>query len=160
MELSPHRSRRMIRNARPELGLRAYRQPGKPAEHLGILSCLRRISCSPRPALCYRPLPALHRFLIVALRPPLRAATRPSDRLRDDQIPSRTAMREGDCGVTRLEPRTPHQPGKLQKLSKNEAESTLLSFTVNEINAPISPVFSIECSSSTGGCQKNVQTRF
>lgn len=39
-ELSPRGFPRMIRNARPELGLRAYRQPGKPAEHLGILSCL------------------------------------------------------------------------------------------------------------------------
>lgn len=118
----PHDSHR----AAFKLGLRAYRQPGKPAEHLGILSCLRRISCSPRPAPCYRPLPALHTLSYVALRPPLRAAAEPSDNLRDRRIPASTAMLTGDCGVTWLEPRTQHQPGKLQKLSKNEAESTPL----------------------------------
>jgi hypothetical protein len=47
------------------------------------------VSCSPRPALCYRPLLAF----------PLRFAT---------------------LRVTELEPRTPHQPEKLKKLSKND----------------------------------------
>jgi hypothetical protein len=46
-------------------------------------------SRSPRPALCYRPLPAL--LLNLAIKK-----------------------------VTRLEPRTPHQPEKLKKLSKND----------------------------------------
>src|SRR6266851_8551615 len=48
-----------------------------------------RSSRSPRPALCYRPSPALLPHL---------------------------AIRK----VTGLEPRTPHQPEKLKKLSKNE----------------------------------------
>jgi hypothetical protein len=53
------------------------------------------VSRSPRPALCYRPLPA---------------------------FPA------SPCGVrvTWLEPRTPHQPEKLQKLSKNDLVVLLL----------------------------------
>jgi len=47
------------------------------------------VSRSPRPALCYRPLPAFPRHFAM-LR------------------------------VTELEPRTPHQPEKLKKLSKND----------------------------------------
>src|SRR2546425_7651541 len=57
-------------------------------------------SRSPRPALCYRPLPALLPHL---------------------------AIRK----VTGLEPRTPHQPEKLKKLSKNEFVFTLSIFIVN-----------------------------
>jgi hypothetical protein len=34
--------------------------------------------------------------------------------------------------VTWLEPRTPHQPGKLQKLSKNEVVFTPSNFRVNK----------------------------
>ncbi len=37
--------------------------------------------------------------------------------------------------VIRLEPRTPHQPGKLQKLSKNECGSTLFQIVVNSFCA-------------------------
>ena len=54
-------------------------------------------SRSPRPALCYRPLPAL--LLNLAIKK-----------------------------VTRLEPRTPHQPEKLKKLSKNDSVVLLLCF--------------------------------
>jgi hypothetical protein len=54
--------------------------------------------------------------------------------------------------VTSLEPRTPHQPGKLQKLSKNEYLFTLSIFRVNEKRGTVSSDFSIECRWFTGGC--------
>jgi hypothetical protein len=54
--------------------------------------------------------------------------------------------------VTSLEPRTPHQPGKLQKLSKNDYGFTLFVFRVNEKCAIVSFDFSMECSWFTGGC--------
>jgi len=56
---------------------------------------------------------------------------------------------DGDLG---LEPRTRHQPGKHWKMSKNECESTLVGFLVNQIFRFLSPLFSMECSSSTGTC--------
>jgi hypothetical protein len=56
--------------------------------------------------------------------------------------------------VTSLEPRTPHQPGKLQKLSKNDYVFTLFIFRVNGNCKDLSADFSIECKRSTGGCSK------
>src|SRR5579862_2931109 len=76
-------------------------------------------SRSPRPALCYRPLPAL---------PPHLAMLR----------------------VTWLEPRTPHQPEKLKKLSKNDYVFTPSIFIVNENITTLCSLFSAECSPSTG----------
>jgi hypothetical protein len=55
--------------------------------------------------------------------------------------------------VTWLEPRTPHQPGKLQKLSKNEVVFTPSIFRVNKKGIVLSAEKSIECSPSTGGCR-------
>src|SRR6266436_5605442 len=55
--------------------------------------------------------------------------------------------------VTSLEPRTPHQPEKLQKLSKNEFVCTLFIFRVNKKSALLSAAESIECMPSTGGCR-------
>src|ERR1700720_3803243 len=52
--------------------------------------------------------------------------------------------------VTQLEPRTPHQPEKLKKLSKNDFLFTLSNSVVNKNSAPLSDLFSIECSPSTG----------
>jgi hypothetical protein len=54
--------------------------------------------------------------------------------------------------VTSLEPRTPHQPGKLQKLSKNDYVFTLFIFTVNENCGNVSAEFSMECRWFTGWC--------
>jgi len=54
--------------------------------------------------------------------------------------------------VTSLEPRTPHQPGKLQKVSKNEYGFTLLVFGVNEKCETVSSDFSMGCREFTGGC--------
>jgi hypothetical protein len=64
--------------------------------------------------------------------------------------------------VTWLEPRTPHQPGKLQKLSKNEFVFTPFIFRVNKKAALLSAEKSIECSPSTGHCREfgaNLQTK-
>jgi hypothetical protein len=55
--------------------------------------------------------------------------------------------------VTWLEPRTPHQPGKLQKLSKNEFVFTPLIFGVNKKGALLSAEKSSECTPSTGRCR-------
>jgi hypothetical protein len=52
--------------------------------------------------------------------------------------------------VTSLEPRTPHQPEKLKKLSQNDYRSTPSIFFVNEKSSLATHVFSIECSQSTG----------
>jgi hypothetical protein len=52
--------------------------------------------------------------------------------------------------VTSLEPRTPHQPEKLKKVSKNEYVFTPSIAGVNEKAASVTHVFSTECSSSTG----------
>jgi len=57
--------------------------------------------------------------------------------------------------VTSLEPRTPHQPGKLQNVSKNDYGFTTLSFYVNENHASVTSYSSIECSSCTGGWHGN-----
>jgi hypothetical protein len=54
--------------------------------------------------------------------------------------------------VTSLEPRTPHQPGKLQKLSKNEYLFTPFILGVNKKWGSVSAYFSIECRQLTGGC--------
>jgi hypothetical protein len=54
--------------------------------------------------------------------------------------------------VTWLEPRTPHQPGKLQKLSKNEVVFTPFIFIVNKKWSLLSTEKSIECRPSTAGC--------
>ena len=56
--------------------------------------------------------------------------------------------------VTSLEPRTPHQPGKLQKLSKNEFVFTPFIFIVNKKRPLVSAVESIECTPSTRGCRE------
>jgi hypothetical protein len=53
--------------------------------------------------------------------------------------------------VTELEPRTPHQPEKLKKLSKNDSVFTLSIIFVNEKAAGARCVFSRECRASTGG---------
>jgi len=52
--------------------------------------------------------------------------------------------------VILLEPRTPHQPGKLQKLSQNEFVFTPPIFIVNENAAPLSACDAMECSRRTG----------
>jgi hypothetical protein len=52
--------------------------------------------------------------------------------------------------VTSLEPRTPHQPGKLQNVSKNDYGFTISVFCVNQIWGEISAWESIECTASTG----------
>ena len=54
--------------------------------------------------------------------------------------------------VTWLEPRTPHQPDKLQKLSKNEGVCTPFVFRVNKKWRVLSAGKSIECRPSTAGC--------
>jgi hypothetical protein len=56
--------------------------------------------------------------------------------------------------VTLLEPRTLHQPGKLQKLSKNDYLFTPAIVEVNENAAIASTCNSIECSAFTGVCTK------
>jgi hypothetical protein len=54
--------------------------------------------------------------------------------------------------VTSLEPRTPHQPGKLQKLSKNDYVFTPFIFRVNKKRGSVCIDFSIECTRFTGRC--------
>jgi hypothetical protein len=54
--------------------------------------------------------------------------------------------------VTSLEPRTPHQPGKLQKLSKNDYVFTLFIFRVNKKQRYVCGDFSMKCSQFTGWC--------
>src|SRR4029077_18198870 len=54
--------------------------------------------------------------------------------------------------VTWLEPRTPHQPGKLQKLSKNEFVFTPFIFRVNKKSVLLSAAKSVECRPSTTVC--------
>jgi hypothetical protein len=54
--------------------------------------------------------------------------------------------------VTSLDPRTPHQPVKLQKLSKNDYGFTPLEFWVNRKIETACALFSIECSWFTGVC--------
>jgi hypothetical protein len=79
--------------------------------------------CSPRPALCYRPLLALLPYLAVKQ-------------------------------VTLLGPRTPHQPEKLKKLSKNDCLFTPSISGVNEKYRFVSIAFSIDCTSCTGTCHR------
>jgi len=57
--------------------------------------------------------------------------------------------------VTSLEPRTPHQPEKLQNVSKNDYVFTTFIFYVNEIHASVTPYSSIECSSCTARWHRN-----
>jgi hypothetical protein len=54
--------------------------------------------------------------------------------------------------VTSLDPRTPHQPVKLQKLSKNDYGFTPSKIWVNRKIEIACAVFSIECSWFTGVC--------
>jgi hypothetical protein len=54
--------------------------------------------------------------------------------------------------VTWLEPRTLHQPDKLQKLPKNEVVCTPFIFRVNKKWRVLSAGKSIECRPSTAGC--------
>jgi hypothetical protein len=90
------------RNARSSLGLRAHRQPEKPTLRLGTLSCLQQIFC----------VLLDQRF---AYRPLL-------------TLFSNLAIRK----VIALEPRTPHQPEKLKKLSKNNLVVRFLFFSSME----------------------------
>jgi hypothetical protein len=53
--------------------------------------------------------------------------------------------------VTSLEPRTLHQPEKLQNVSKNDYRFNILVFYVNEKHAFLTSYSSMECSSFTGG---------
>jgi hypothetical protein len=55
--------------------------------------------------------------------------------------------------VTWLEPRTPHQPGKLQKLPKNERVFTPSIFRVNKKRPILSARKSMECKPSTAICR-------
>src|SRR3974390_2828226 len=63
------------------------------------------------------------------------------------------------CGqkVTSLEPRTPHQPEKLKKLSKNDCLFTPSIFRVNEKSQAVTTCFSSECGWFTGCCPETVQ---
>jgi hypothetical protein len=54
--------------------------------------------------------------------------------------------------VTSLDPRTLHQPEKLQKLSKNDYGFTPSKIWVNRKIEIACALVSIECSSFTGGC--------
>ena len=58
-------------------------------------------------------------------------------------------------GVTSLEPRTLHQPEKLQNVSKNDYPFTPFIFQVNRFPELLSRHFSIECRPFTGGCRKS-----
>jgi hypothetical protein len=53
--------------------------------------------------------------------------------------------------VTSLEPRTLHQPEKLQNVSKNDYGFNTPIFDVNEKHASINAYLSSGCSSCTGG---------
>jgi hypothetical protein len=61
--------------------------------------------------------------------------------------------------VTWLEPRTPHQPGKLQKLSKNEFVFTPFIFRVNKKSHLVSTGKSIDCRPSTAPCRESCAIR-
>jgi hypothetical protein len=56
--------------------------------------------------------------------------------------------------VTSLDPRTPHQPVKLQKLSKNDYGFTPSKIWVNRKIENACALVSIECSWFTGGCSE------
>jgi hypothetical protein len=56
--------------------------------------------------------------------------------------------------VTLLEPRTLHQPEKLQNVSKNDYVFTLPISYVNEIPERLTGHLSIECKPFTGGCHE------
>src|SRR5437660_4840080 len=60
--------------------------------------------------------------------------------------------------VTWLEPRTPHQPGKPQNVSKNDFLFTLLILGVNEKCRILSPYDAIKCSPSTYPCYRTGAT--
>jgi hypothetical protein len=60
--------------------------------------------------------------------------------------------------VIALEPRTPHQPEKLQNVSKNDLVFTPSNFTVKQKGATLSPSKSMECSPFTGPCANLVQS--
>jgi hypothetical protein len=97
------------RDVRSWLGLRAHRQPDKPTLRLGTLSCLQH-------------------FLFVLLDQ--RFAIDPC-------LPSVFSLAAKT--VTSLEPRTPHQPEKPKKLSKNEYLFTPSKTPVNEKSLPLTP---------------------
>jgi hypothetical protein len=59
--------------------------------------------------------------------------------------------------VISLEPRTLHQPEKLQNVSKNDYGFTTPIFIVNRIHRALTCRLSIECTPFTGGCRKMVQ---
>src|SRR5690349_19648096 len=61
--------------------------------------------------------------------------------------------------VTSLEPRTPHQPGKLRKLSKNVFVFTPFIFRVNKKSVPVSAAKSIDCTPSTAPCRMHGAVR-
>jgi hypothetical protein len=64
-------------------------------------------------------------------------------------LPSQTHL--AVVWVTSLEPRTLHQPEKLQNVSKNDYGFNTLIFYVNEKRESVNAYSSIECSSCTGG---------
>ena len=106
----------------------------------GLYPAFNWVSCSPRPALCYRASLALPRSSCFSRSP-------------DCWLPSAPAF--SYCRmpkVTSLDPRTPHQPVKLQKLSKNDYGFTPSKFLVNRKIENTFALLSIECSWFTGGC--------
>jgi hypothetical protein len=62
--------------------------------------------------------------------------------------------------VTSLDPRTPHQPEKLKKLSKNDYGFTPSKIWVNRKNEFASALLSIECSSFTAVCSEICASEF
>ena len=106
----------------------------------GLYPAFDWVSCSPRPALCYRALLALLRASCSSCSP-------------DRWLPNIPTFRY--CllpKVTALDPRTLHQPEKLQKLSKNDYGFTPSKILVNRKNEFACALLSIECSSFTGVC--------
>ena len=56
--------------------------------------------------------------------------------------------------MTSLEPRTLHQPEKLQNVSKNEYVFTPFIFIVNTFSRSLNRLLSIKCSPCTGRCRR------
>ena len=67
----------------------------------------------------------------------------------DPHLPSQTHL--AVFWVTSLEPRTLHQPEKLQNVSKNDYGFNTFIFYVNEKRASVTSFASIKCSSCTAG---------
>lgn len=76
----------------------------------GLYPAFNDVSCSPRPALCYRALLALPSVISLESVHSILPVARPL------LVNALGALLK----VTSLDPRTPHQPEKLQKLSKND----------------------------------------